>query len=580
MKAAAYYRVSTKKQQERESIETQKTEMTPWYQANGYEVTEYIDNGISGEEIDKRPAFNELLSDLERRQYKALLVFQIDRLGRFRNRADRHRVMQIIEKNNILVDTLHDESFDPDNEDDMDDLEKLLTEARRENRRRAKKIIAGQKRARNRGYFASGGIPYGLHWNGKEKKWEVNEVEYNTLKEIVRLLRSGKGLLKTANILNTDLEKYPPRKAKKWQNATIWGLMANDFLFTGKLLQNTMDRNRNPKPEKEWITIDTGHKFFDEKEIREVRHKMSQRRKRRKWDAPVEDFLLQGLAHCGKCGARLSIQATRPDGTKVYRYYKCHNKDKGYCSFKYAHADKIDRGVWKEFISTLTDQKRLKLAIIDEEFIPQSEKRDLETLLKRTNQELKELGEKRSRLNDLFIDGELTRKEYGERKVKLEKAEENTMAERRRIKNSLNRPAEMMQVVKLAVTECAERLERIKLFEEFKRHAEDWKNLDDAARAVIRFSQPDHPYLKNQERVNEEIGKSIKMRKQFKPIAQDIEKSIFEQRRQILHQWISVGGKIKIWKDKIEIKGPIFPTVKRDDDNVLTSLVDYRPHLR
>ena len=332
MKACAYYRVSSKKQQERESIETQRAEMRPWFKKRGHkDVTEFVDDGISGEEISKRPAFSEMLSRMGEGEFGALLVFQVDRIGRFKDRADRNRAMELIINSKILVDTLYDGKFDPKSEDDMDELEKLLTEARRENRRRAKKIVAGQRRARMAGRFASGRIPYGIDWD-KEEGWRINEIEYRTLKELHRLLCSGYGLTKTCQILNADPDKYPTRSQRKakegkegspWVSATVHGIFHNDFYFTGKLVQNRMNKQGGPKPKDEWIEIDTGINLFTEEEVRECRHHMSRRRVRKnREEVPKDDFLLQGLAACSECGANLGILATKPpDSKKVFRYY-------------------------------------------------------------------------------------------------------------------------------------------------------------------------------------------------------------------------------------------------------------------
>ena len=43
---------------------------------------------------------------------------------------------------------------------------------------------------------------------GMEGKYEIDEAEFNTLKEIVRILRSGKGLHTIVRILNSDSKKY------------------------------------------------------------------------------------------------------------------------------------------------------------------------------------------------------------------------------------------------------------------------------------------------------------------------------------------------------------------------------------
>jgi site-specific DNA recombinase len=77
IRVIAYYRVSTPQQAERESIEIQKMEREEDFLTLGddYElVGEYQDDGISGEEIDKRPGFQETLDRIRQGDVDILWV--------------------------------------------------------------------------------------------------------------------------------------------------------------------------------------------------------------------------------------------------------------------------------------------------------------------------------------------------------------------------------------------------------------------------------------------------------------------------------------------------------------------------
>ena len=79
-KVVLYVRVSTDKQ----SVENQIDELTSVAHRNGWEIVNtYSDAGISGAfGRDKRPAFDELLKDANRKQFEGILVWSIDRIGR------------------------------------------------------------------------------------------------------------------------------------------------------------------------------------------------------------------------------------------------------------------------------------------------------------------------------------------------------------------------------------------------------------------------------------------------------------------------------------------------------------------
>jgi DNA invertase Pin-like site-specific DNA recombinase len=79
-KVCIYGRVSTSQQ----NISTQLQVLREVANKNGWVVVkEYLDDGISGAHgRDKRPAYNQMLEDNNRKKFDGILVWSLDRLGR------------------------------------------------------------------------------------------------------------------------------------------------------------------------------------------------------------------------------------------------------------------------------------------------------------------------------------------------------------------------------------------------------------------------------------------------------------------------------------------------------------------
>jgi DNA invertase Pin-like site-specific DNA recombinase len=76
-RVAVYARVSTTDQ----STENQLLELRRYVEARGWTAIEYVDHGISGSK-DRRPALDELTSDVRRHKVDAVVCWRLDRLGR------------------------------------------------------------------------------------------------------------------------------------------------------------------------------------------------------------------------------------------------------------------------------------------------------------------------------------------------------------------------------------------------------------------------------------------------------------------------------------------------------------------
>ena len=81
MHVAIYARVSTDKQTK--SVSQQLDQCRELAQRQGYTVVaEYSDDGISGDKVEERPEFMQLLADAKAKKFKKVLAWDADRLGR------------------------------------------------------------------------------------------------------------------------------------------------------------------------------------------------------------------------------------------------------------------------------------------------------------------------------------------------------------------------------------------------------------------------------------------------------------------------------------------------------------------
>ena len=79
---AVYARVSTARQEEEGTIETQLSAIREFASKNNYTIVkDYVDNGWSGDML-ARPALDQLREDAKKKLWQAVLIYDPDRLAR------------------------------------------------------------------------------------------------------------------------------------------------------------------------------------------------------------------------------------------------------------------------------------------------------------------------------------------------------------------------------------------------------------------------------------------------------------------------------------------------------------------
>jgi len=467
-RAVAYYRVSSEKQRESQSIDLQKLKLAQFAREKGYKITEeYQDDGISGESIEKRPGFQQCLDHIAQGDTDVLLVFMVDRIGRFKERRDRNRVIELLEESKTSVDSPYDKYFDHKSETDLNDLEGLLNESRRDNVRRGIRVAEGHTSKRLAGGFSGGRLPYGVAYDKETKEFSLVPEEVRALKQIFDKTNAGWGIRAVRDYLNAKLARYPKRvhtyrgkTTRVWTVSNIRHILSSDFYFTGVIEPSKKSKAKGVP------SVDTGLKIIPKETVDQARRELSTRRWRctdpnrlnRKRTHAQEgtvfftDALVHGLARCGHCGRKLGLHHIRKESGNTYTYYKCNGKWEHDCPCPQISARKLDPKVWRLFVESFTDPERMQEMILKGEFMVDKDRAYQRDLLDKARAELDKLHGMLNRMKELYKWGDSTAKDYKQDRARAQKLIDQKEQEIARLEENLQRPEEVEEAVNAATS--------------------------------------------------------------------------------------------------------------------------------
>ena len=337
--AAAYIRVSTEDQIEF-SPDSQLEKIKLYAERNQILLPKefiFLDEGISGRNAAKRPAFNEMIG-LAKRKPKPFDVILVWKYSRFaRNREDSVVYKSMLRKDlNIDVVSISEDVGD----DKMSILFEAMIEAMDEyySINLAEEVKRGMTEKAKRGGVLS--IPaFG---------YKVENNEFVTIPEEAEIIRKvfndyacGKGFLSIAKALNAMGVKT--HRGNKIENRTVeyW---LNNPVYIGKTRWNPDGKlSRNYTSCTAIISNGTHTPIIDTKTWDKVQKKMKeQKAKFRKYYNPDRKDLshwLSGIVRCEKCGAVLSNQGG---------FFGCSNRGRGTCTgVGYIKSNKLDSIIFK-----------------------------------------------------------------------------------------------------------------------------------------------------------------------------------------------------------------------------------------
>lgn len=421
MKLAAYCRVSTEKEEQKESLRHQKEFFSEYARRNGHELVElYADEGISGTSLKKREAFRKLLRDAELGLFELVVVKDVSRFAR--NTVD---ALQSVRKlKGLGINTLFINASMTAIGDGEFALTLFSAMAQEESNNLSKRVKWGKKINAEKGR-----VPPRVFGYDKIDNFTlaINEEEAGVVRRIFSLyIDRGLGCRTISMELNRcgDRTKFgngwDARGVKRiLVNPLYSGILVNhkyeiaDFLTGKQLTVPEEDRYYHKRPE--WAIV-TPERFRRAQEI------MAGRRKQYNSGEPFREGRYSGkhtfstLIKCAHCGRSFTRKSYTYKNTRVY--WRCVTND------QYT-AEKCDNGVIldekelleqiEQYFSSLVGNRDVFIAKVISGLEKQLPGEDPEHRRRQTDAKQKRLLQKRSRCLELYANGLISLDELRER---------------------------------------------------------------------------------------------------------------------------------------------------------------------
>ena len=236
---AIYGRVSTEHEAQLSALENQ----LQWYDDQvryhpNWEVEErYIDEGITGTQAKKRPAFLRMIEDAKNGRFDLIVTREVCRFAR--NVVDTLVVTRELKSIGVEVYFIDDNIWTMDGDGELR-LSLMATLAQEESRKTSERVKAGQKISRDNGVLYGNGNILGYDRVGGS--YVINEEQAETVRMIYDLYLQGYGSMRIANIL-TERKRENASGVIKWSVSNIMRAIRN-ATYTGRICYNK-SRNNN-----------------------------------------------------------------------------------------------------------------------------------------------------------------------------------------------------------------------------------------------------------------------------------------------------------------------------------------------
>lgn len=407
MRIAAYCRVSTDTEDQLNSLETQKRFYGEFAKKNNYEIAEiYADEGITGTQMRKRPAFMRLMRDARLGKFDMVVTKDISRLAR--NVVDFLQSIRELKSMGIPVVFVNSNLSTEDGELV---LTMLAMVAQQESENTSSRIKFSKKLNAEKGKVPN--IVYGYDKIiGDYFRLNINGFEANVIRRIYKMyITDGFGASKIAKILNE--EGIKTKRGCKWTQNGICRILTNR-LYIGVIangkeeIENFLTGKRTKIAEDEWKIAERPELAIIDKETFEKAQKIIlQNRQKFKADGERTSckHIFSTLIKCGDCGHYFRQNKRKIKSGYKYTWVCCGRNINGtdFCANKTA----IDEGELltsiKEYLSGLISdkQKVIKKIVADfnKTYEPISKNK---STAKEIEKEINLLKKKRQKYLDMF----------------------------------------------------------------------------------------------------------------------------------------------------------------------------------
>ncbi len=335
-----------------ETLSKHRKDLMSYAKAKKLTIVKIYEELVSGESLLYRPAMLELLKNVQDGLYDAVLVMDLQRLGRG-DMEEQGIILKAFKNTNTKIIT-PDKEYDLSNEFDEEYSEFEAFMSRKEYKMINKRLQRGVIRSVQNGNYNSPFAPYG--YIIKEEKLGRTLEPHPDQADIVKnifdwYVNESVGSQIIADRLNNMGLKT--NKNNKWTCQAVASLIKNP-LYTGKIVWGKTLNYRTCKkksakrkqPENKWIVSEGKHPALISDEMYEKAKTVMQRNIK----SPVKPSVslnnaIAGIVVCGVCGAKMRYRPYQKAAPHLICINKCGNK-----SSKYAYVETCILSALQEYL--------------------------------------------------------------------------------------------------------------------------------------------------------------------------------------------------------------------------------------
>lgn len=340
MKIAAYCRVSTDREDQANSFESQMRyyreyiERTPGWEL--YQI--YADEGMSGTSTKRRIAFKKMIADSKAGKFELILTKEISRFAR--NTLDSIFYTRQLRSYGVGVFFVNDNINTRDSDAELR-LTILSSIAQEESRRTSERVKWGQKRRMEQGVVFGRSM---LGYDVQHGAITINEDGAYVVRRIYhKFLEEGKGTYVIARELKE--EGFLPMNANEWNSSVIYRILRNEK-YCGDLVQKktyTPDflthEKRYNQGEEALVVIKNHHKAIIKREqFDKVQKVLDCRSKQQEMRTKYSNrYFFSSKVYCETCGKPYTARLRKRADGSDYLVWRCDHDEKVKAECKCIH---------------------------------------------------------------------------------------------------------------------------------------------------------------------------------------------------------------------------------------------------
>lgn len=339
LRVAAYCRVSTDSDEQKESLETQIEHYESYIKANPTWAFAgvYYDEGITGTKKEKRPELLRMIADCENGHIDFIVTKSISRFAR--NTTDCLELVRRMQKLGVYI-YFEKENLDTGTMENELMLSILSGLAENESASIAQNNKWSIQRRFQNGTYKITCPPYG--YDSVDGMLVVNKSQAKTVRFIFSEILSGKGTQKIADELNQ--RRIPTKRGGRWTATTVRGIAGNekytgDVLFQKTYTDSNFNRHRNDGEKEQYLLRDYHEPIISREDFAAAQAVIEQRGKEKgiqKQQSKYQNrYPFSGKIICGHCGDTFKRRIHASGRHKIAWCCATHIQDIGECPMKY-----------------------------------------------------------------------------------------------------------------------------------------------------------------------------------------------------------------------------------------------------